>query len=334
MSTQLKKLARSALAHAGIDRLAISLHARDALVLVYHAILSEPKGEPFRYHHTVAEFEAHLDWLASRYIPAGLGDFARWLRGDWQPRKPLVLVTFDDGYLNNATNAAPVLSRKGFPAVFFVASEYIGREEILWPDMVFAHVMALINPSVDDPDGRPRAVPESLETRQPLALSIVEMCKNCNDAKRREYLTYLTEEVRVDPLRDAEAQRFMSWDDVRALSSAGFEIGSHTATHPILSNVSAEQLRLELVESRAAIEARTGQACTALAYPNGRARDIGDIVVDAAANAGYDFAFTVSNRWCSRTSNALQLDRISPPGHSDLQTFILHASGCRQLLAR
>jgi peptidoglycan/xylan/chitin deacetylase (PgdA/CDA1 family) len=334
MPAQLKKLALSAVHRTGLDRLALSRHARDALVLVYHGILSEAKPEPFRYHHTAAEFEGHLDWLASRYIPATLDDFARWFRGEWQPRKPLVLVTFDDGYRNNATNAAPILTHKGFPAIFFLASGYVGGEKPLWPDVVFTRIMSWKNLSIKDPDGRACAIPASPEARQQLALSIVEMCKNCDDANRREYITYLAGEVSSDTIVDAEAQQFLSWDDVRALSSAGFEIGSHTATHPILSNVSTEQLQTELRESRSAIEAQTGRPCRALAYPNGRARDIGDAVAAAAAEAGYQFAFSVSNRWCSRASNALQVDRISPPGHCTLETFTLHASGFKQWFAR
>ncbi len=61
--SQLKKSVLSGFALAGIDRLALSSHARDALVLVYHAILAREHDEPFRYHHTIAELEAHLDWL-------------------------------------------------------------------------------------------------------------------------------------------------------------------------------------------------------------------------------------------------------------------------------
>ena len=125
MLGQFKKYALRAFANAGFDRACISFHSRDALVLVYHGIFDEEKPEPFRYHHTAAEFEAHLDWLGTRCTPVALADFARWKRGEWRPRKPPVLVTFDDGYRNNAVLAAPMLKRKGIPALFFLASGYI-----------------------------------------------------------------------------------------------------------------------------------------------------------------------------------------------------------------
>lgn len=332
--SQIKKSVLSGFARTGLDRVAVSLHARDALVLVYHSIVSEQKGEPFRYHHTLGEFEAHLDWLGARCTPVTLADFARWKRGELQPRRPPVLITFDDGYRNNATLAAPVLSRKGFPALFCIASEYIGSDRVLWPDEVFSRVLAWAGNSLEAPNQTVRAVPGPRAAREALALSIVEACKNCDDARRREFIAYLARETpRAAIMLDSAVQEFMSWADVRALAAKGFDIGSHTVTHPILSQLSQADLRRELQESRACIEAQTGLPCNALAYPNGRSRDIAANVLAATADAGYELAFTVSNRWCPRTQEALQLDRIAPPGHSSLPTFALHASGSRQWLA-
>jgi peptidoglycan/xylan/chitin deacetylase (PgdA/CDA1 family) len=333
MPGQFKKRALRAFAGAGVDRACVSFHNRDALVLVYHGILAQEKPEPFRYHHTAAEFEAHLDWLGTRCTPASLADFARWKGGEWRPRKPPVLVTFDDGYRNNAVVAAPLLKRKGIPALFFLASGYIENDRVLWPDEVFARVCAWTASTLDGPDGTTHAMPKISAERESLALSIVEECKNIGDARRLDFIAYLvTKTPSCNPLADSDAQNFMSWDDVRALGAAGFDLGSHTVTHPILRSLSPSDLRRELRESRSTIEARTGRPCTALAYPNGRSRDIDGSVLAETAEAGYDYAFTVSNRWCRRSSEDLQLDRVSPPGHTDLATFALHASGFRQWL--
>jgi peptidoglycan/xylan/chitin deacetylase (PgdA/CDA1 family) len=335
MIKEMKRAGVSAFARAGMDSLAVRLHAGDALILVYHAIVSREKDEPFRYHHTISEFETHLDWLGAHCTPVGLADFARWKHGGFSPSKPPVLLTFDDGYRNNATLAAPLLRRKGFPAVFFITSGHIDDTRVLWPDEVFARVLAWNANSIQNPQGESHPVPETQAARQTLALRLVEACKNCSDVRRREFLAYLaTGAPHCDPLLDPAVQQFMTWNDVRALVADGFDLGSHTVTHPILSNLNPERLWEELIESRTAIETQTGVACTALAYPNGRTRDITERVLAATAEAGYDFAFTVSNRWCPRNRDTLQIDRISPPGHSNVATFALHASGCRQWLTR
>jgi peptidoglycan/xylan/chitin deacetylase (PgdA/CDA1 family) len=333
MIGSLKRLTLSAFAGIGLDRLAVSLHTDQALVVAYHAILTEEKREPFRYHHTIGEFETHLDWLATRCEPVNLAEFERWLRGDWKPRRPPVLMTFDDGYLNTATVAAPILTRKGFPAVFFITSGYIEGARVLWPDEVFARVCAWNGAALQDPGGRTLTVPKELAARERMALSIVEALKNCNDVHRSEFIGYLARETPYcDPAQDPAVQEFMSWNDVRALAAAGFDLGSHTVSHPILSNISQDRLRQELRESRAAIERETGLPCKALSYPNGRRRDISDLVVSETAEAGYDLAFTGSNRWCNRKRDRLRLDRIASPGHTNAATFAFHASGLRHWL--
>ena len=75
----------------------------------------------------------------------------------------------------------------------------------------------------------------------------------------------------------------MTWDDLRTLSSRGWEIGSHTCGHAALPNVDAPRLRREVEESRQRITAEIG-ACDTIAYPYG----IADGRVKAAAlKAGY-----------------------------------------------
>jgi peptidoglycan/xylan/chitin deacetylase (PgdA/CDA1 family) len=43
-------------------------------------------------------------------------------------------ITFDDGYRDNFDNAAPILERLGLPATFFVATGFIGTDEVAWWD--------------------------------------------------------------------------------------------------------------------------------------------------------------------------------------------------------
>ncbi len=56
------------------------------------------------------------------------------------------------------------------------------------------------------------------------------------------------------------------------LAERGWEIGSHTMTHPVLTNVDDATLQQELAESKGALEQLTGTPCTAIAYPTGKCR--------------------------------------------------------------
>lgn len=87
--------------------------------------------------------------------------------------------------------------------------------------------------------------------------------------------------------------RCMGWEEIRELAGAGWEIGSHTASHPKLTEIPTGRQREELERSRAACEEALQRPCPTLAYPFG-AHD--DAVVAAAAAAGYDAAVTLGLR--------------------------------------
>jgi peptidoglycan/xylan/chitin deacetylase (PgdA/CDA1 family) len=82
----------------------------------------------------------------------------------------------------------------------------------------------------------------------------------------------------------------MSWSELATLAAAGWEIGSHTQTHPRLVDLGDADLAEELIASRRECESRLGLPCRSLAYPYG-AQD--ERVVRATAKAGYSAAGTL-----------------------------------------
>jgi heparosan-N-sulfate-glucuronate 5-epimerase len=84
--------------------------------------------------------------------------------------------------------------------------------------------------------------------------------------------------------------RCMTWDELRRLRDEGWEIASHTCTHPDLTKLADDDLRRELTESREVCSRELGAPVTALAYPYGT---VDDRVVAAARDAGYEAAATM-----------------------------------------
>jgi peptidoglycan/xylan/chitin deacetylase (PgdA/CDA1 family) len=85
----------------------------------------------------------------------------------------------------------------------------------------------------------------------------------------------------------------MTWPEIRALADAGWEIGSHTRSHPRLTTLDDEALSRELEGSRADCEQELGRPCPTLAYPYG---DVDARVVAAAVDAGYEAAAALPAR--------------------------------------
>jgi peptidoglycan/xylan/chitin deacetylase (PgdA/CDA1 family) len=94
----------------------------------------------------------------------------------------------------------------------------------------------------------------------------------------------------------------MRWADLRELAEAGWEIGSHTRTHPHLTLLDDESLERELSESRDQCARRLGRACDSIAYPYG---DVDDRVAAASRRAGYRAGAALSS----------SLERLGPLRH-------------------
>ena len=86
----------------------------------------------------------------------------------------------------------------------------------------------------------------------------------------------------------------MSWDELRHLAEAGWEIGSHSRTHPMLTHVDDESVAHELAGSRRECEERLGRPCRSLAYPYG---DHDERIVQAASEAGYEAGCSLYARY-------------------------------------
>lgn len=82
----------------------------------------------------------------------------------------------------------------------------------------------------------------------------------------------------------------LDWDELGTLAEAGWEVGSHTCSHPRLTTLDDDALADELTRSRAVIEERLGRPCTSIAYPYS---DHDGRVVAATAAAGYALAATI-----------------------------------------
>jgi peptidoglycan/xylan/chitin deacetylase (PgdA/CDA1 family) len=85
----------------------------------------------------------------------------------------------------------------------------------------------------------------------------------------------------------------LTWPEIRDLAESGWEIGSHTCSHPRLTTVSDEALARELQESKTACEQQLARPCATLAYPYG---DVDARVVAATVRAGYEAAAALPAR--------------------------------------
>lgn len=321
---------------ARLNELLVARRHAEMLVLTYHGVLSRRRPNPENHANEVDadSFRLQLGWLLQRFEPTDLAGLERFGDGLWQNEKPPLLITFDDGYRNNLTVAAPILREAGAPAIFFLTTGYVGTTRVLWNDEVRARVFHWPELEIAMPFGGRKPVPREPIARRAFGNRITRDCKQLPDEQRLAYLDLLREKApSVDCMDDLEVRAFMSWDEARDLAQMGFELGSHTVEHPILSQATREKAFVELHESKAAMEREIQRPCRAIAYPNGTVRDVSDSVFEQARLVGYDWAFMTTPVWHARSDDPLKIPRIGVPGHTDLATFKFYASGLHTRLS-
>ncbi len=284
----------------GLSRIFAHANRRHPVVLAFHGVTSDAPGHLCNYqgkHLHLPIFTRLMEHLRERYAPVPLSRVTAWLGGRDELPEGAAAVTFDDGYRNVITNAAPVLSSLGIPATVYVVTEFVEKGEMVWTDKIVSALAAtarerltltLRESPINLPIGNDR---EKIAADRALRA----LCKSLADEDRVVFVDRIVESLGV-----GERELLSVWadheplrsEDLRALRGHGIEVGSHTASHKILTRCSPAETRRQLEESKRFIEGVTGQSCTEFSYPNGGPGDFDGRTGACAIDAGYQSAVT------------------------------------------
>jgi peptidoglycan/xylan/chitin deacetylase (PgdA/CDA1 family) len=289
-------------------------------ILVYHRVIAEP--DPLVPDQVCArEFDWQLAVLGRWFTVLPLREAAARLRGGALPVRS-ACVTFDDGYADNVAVALPILRRRGVPATFFLATSFIdgGR---MWNDSVIETIR--------------RAQGDTLDARciglDTLSISTIGLRRQAIE-RLLAALKYLPleerqrriEELAAETSRSLPSDLMMTAEQVRHLRASDMEIGAHTVTHPILTQLNSERADSEIRDSKLRLEAITGNPVTLFAYPNGKpGRDYRQEHVGMVKRLGFEAAVSTAQGVAHAASDPFQLPRFTPwdrtPGKFVLRLF-------------
>jgi peptidoglycan/xylan/chitin deacetylase (PgdA/CDA1 family) len=207
------------------------------------------------------------------------------------PRGPHVLLTFDDGYREWATEVLPLLRAHGVRAAFFLATGFIDSPRAPW--WYELPWMARESDAGSLPDGKWLAQPLRLdEDRDSAAETLLDVYKSLPGERTGEFLEWVAEASgsgRCDPR--AVRDEWLTWDMARELRDAGMEIGGHTVDHPVLSRLPAEAQREQVSACARRIEAELDRPMRMFAYPVGLPDSFGEETRTALREEGVRLAF-------------------------------------------
>ena len=111
----------------------------------------------------------------------------------------------------------------------------------------------------------------------------------------------------VTSFLDKNKKGYMSWDQAREMDANGISIQSHTVDHKSMTDLTDDQLRMELVDSKKKAEKELGHPVNYMAYPTGT---YNLHIAQMVKEAGYKAAFTIKYGNVDKASNIYALERV------------------------
>lgn len=261
-------------------------------IFLLHGVIpaqTHPLRNYTRKHLPLGEFTAFLRaLLEAGGQPLSMDDVVEVHRGTKALPRRAFAVTFDDGFANNATVAAPVLDDLRIPATFYLTTGFVGSEVRSWTDEMEAALEAAgevrlrdIAPGID-------GTYTTTEEKIALMDGIRAYVKGDASIDPYAFAARVVEQCAVgDVPRDPELDRKLTWEEVHSLAAHPlFTVGGHGHTHRILSFLRAEELESEVETSLRLLREAIGGDVVHYSYPEGLAHCYSDDVIDTLRRHG------------------------------------------------
>jgi peptidoglycan/xylan/chitin deacetylase (PgdA/CDA1 family) len=288
-------------------------------VVTYHRIdhaARTPNLFPGLISATPEQFCEQLDILSQIGQVVSLRQVLDARRGKTELPAKSVLITFDDACRDFADYAWPALQTRGMPATVFVPTAYPGQpERRFWWDRLYVAVCHGKSTHVDTDCGT--FVLESDQQRSRAFRTLRDQVKQLQHESAMQLVEDICEQQQAPP----PPHNVLSWEQLRNLAGQGVTLAPHTQTHPLLTRITIEQARQEVVGSRDDLNREIGDVLPVFAYPGGACSPP---VTDMLRQEGFELAFSVQRGMNDlKVADPLSLNRINIGNRTTTQ--ILHA---------
>jgi len=258
---------------------------------------------------TRKDFEAALRFITRHYTPVSLQDVITGSDGRALPHRP-VLVTFDDAYASVSEFAAPLCSKFGVPAVFFVNGLCLDNRQLALDNLIcyVANMCGLstINAAAHVASGTKDIDLQNLT--EVFARFLPSISFSTRDVFRGALLQLAG--ISEDDLAE-RAGLYLSSRQLRELATFNFEIGNHTYSHVNCRSLSAGEFAGEIDRNKAVLEEVSGRKVRSFSVPYGSSADLTSDLVAHLHRSGYEAVFLAESRANPLRPDRFRLNRVS-----------------------
>jgi peptidoglycan/xylan/chitin deacetylase (PgdA/CDA1 family) len=316
-----------------------SMKRNEIIVLCLHGVMDEgvkTKWTPLRPQYPRATLDTAIRTLKQHYNFVSLDEAVEMLQGKRPIERNSIVLTFDDGYLNNLVHALPILREHNVPCVMYIAVGNTEERSPFWFDRLdYAIQHADVHEKSFTINGEQVTIDAS--TRSNLKRTFKQL-RNLAKKGHRSDLEMLAElqqlsedlenqkNVRLsDIFEEDDWSSVMDWKQVvEAAEDPLVTIGSHTVDHIRLGEVDESRAMRELKESKKTLESHGVPECKHFCYPDG---NYNQETTNYVANAGYQTAVTTEPGMNPVNTNLMKIKRIHLPESNDPGSILYVASG-------
>lgn len=263
------------------------------IVLLYHRVGTVPV-DPHALAVSSKNFEAQLAYLKKNATVISVIDLHNALARGVIPKRTVV-ITFDDGYEDNYTNAFPLLKKYGLPATIFTTGDADPTQEI-WIDQLM---------QVSDPN-----------TSQ--YHELFEEFKLLSTAERTRRMEALFSEKKISPAVRPDYRRLAVGQLHEMINSGLITIGGHTVNHCKLSSLDFNEQENEISRNANFISSLSKQALIPFAYPFGSRRDFTADTITIVKRF-YSIAFAAYRGRIKKDTNHYSIPRFAVKDENEKQ---------------
>lgn len=304
---------------------------RNIPIIFYHEIRGGIDGDMVEFSVEKSNFEKQIQWFSSRYDILPVDELVRRIQNGTHTtaRKPAA-VTFDGGYAGNYHHAYPALKRYNVPATVYVTADAIdGR--VPWERKLLYIIISAVNKSISCTiSGKRYTFPvDTFENKIKAKEFLRQEMANMNETEREKLMSQLSVSANIDA-STVVGKLFLSWKQIIEMDAGGLiTIGSHSSSHPRLTEVPQEIAIREICGSKQRLEEKLGNKITSFCYPDGF---FSDEIIAQVKKAGYSSSLAVSTPDAPNDLNSIgddvyKLRRICMPDTSSRACIAVNVSG-------
>lgn len=318
----LKELTANALFYSGLINFYRTVKKNKyPIILMYHKVKKE-------------QFEKQINYLNTHYNLISLNNLITKLKSKKKFKPNTVVITFDDGYLVNFKDNYPILKKYDLPATIFLVTGLVGTKNKAWWDMLrYSILNTHLNNYIFKFENNIIHFDLSTDVSKNSSLDTLHKVFstfNYNDRKKALEQLYGDLEIDISKFNEIDSE-FMNWSQIKNMSKNKIDFGSHTVTHPFLSNLPIYERIVELTDSKNTILKKLKKKQIPFCYPSG---DMNKKIKNQVKKVGYSSACSISKGNITPKSDLFSLERIGVNINDNTAIFALKLTGIWNIIAK